>query len=326
MLITRTPLRISLGGGGTDLPSYYGRFGGSVVAAAIDKYVYVGINRTFRNDYFLKYAELERVERVEAIRHPILREVLTAHQVGPAVEIVSLADIPGGTGLGSSGTFTVGLLRAVYAFNHDQPLLADLAEEACQIEIERLARAVGKQDQYIAAFGGIKSMRFAEDGAVEVAPLAISTETIEDLEDHLLLFFTGYARDAAAILTEQKERSEGDDAAMLQGLHVTKRIGEEIRQALERGDTTSFGELMNEHWQRKRRRSQGMSHERINGWYELALRNGAIGGKLVGAGGGGFLMFYASDPAALRQAMAAAELPELRFRFDHEGSCVIVRN
>lgn len=297
-----------------------------MLSAAIDKYVYVGINRTFRNDYLLKYAELERVDSVEKIRHPILREVLTVHEVGPAVEIVSLADIPGGTGLGSSGAFTVGLLRAVYAFNHDQPELADLAEEACQIEIERLARAVGKQDQYIAAFGGIKSIRFPEDGPVEVAPLAISSETIHDLEDHLLLFFTGYARDAAALLADQKERSESDDAAMLEALHVTKAIGDQIKQALERGDTRSFGELMHDHWQRKRRRSQGMSDERINRWYELALRNGAVGGKLVGAGGGGFLMFYASDPAALRQAMAAAELPEVRFGFDDEGSCVVVRN
>lgn len=326
MLITRTPLRISLGGGGTDLPSYYRRFGGSVVAAAIDKYVYVGINRTFRDDFLLKYAELERVDSVERIRHPILREVLSVHEIGPAVEIVSLADIPGGTGLGSSGTFTVGLLRAVYAFNHDQPELADLAEEACQIEIERLARTVGKQDQYIAAFGGIKSMRFAEDGSVEVAPLAISSETIHVLEDHLLLFFTGYSRDASSLLADQKERSESNDAAMLEALHVTKRIGSEIKQALERGDTTSFGELMNEHWQHKRRRSQGMSDDRINRWYELALRNGAVGGKLVGAGGGGFLMFWASDPAALRHAMAAAELPEVRFGFDDEGSCVVVRN
>lgn len=297
-----------------------------MLAAAIDKYVYVGINRTFRNDYFLKYAELERVEQVQQIRHPILREALAAHQIGPAVEIVSLADIPGGTGLGSSGTFTVGLLRAVYAFNHDQPGPADLAEEACRIEIDRLQRAVGKQDQYIAAFGGLKVMRFAEDGSVSVAPLAISTETIHDLEDHLLLFFTGYSRDAAAILTDQKDRSEGDDAAMLEGLHVTKKIGDEVKLALEQGDTRSFGELMDEHWQHKRRRSQGMTDERIDRWYELALQNGAIGGKLVGAGGGGFLMFYATDPAALRQAMAAAELPELRFGFDHEGSCVVVRN
>lgn len=326
MLITRTPLRISIGGGGTDLPSYYQKFGGFVIAAAINKYVYVGINRTFTPDYFLKYSELERVADVGAIRHPIIREALSMHDIGQSVEIVSLADIPGGTGLGSSGTFTVGLLRAIYAFNHDQPAPAELAEEACSIEIDRLGRSVGKQDQYIAAFGGLKCFEFLRDGTVVVEPLALSPETRYDLEDHLLLFFTGYSRDAAAILDDQRQRSTVDDPRMLEGLTDTKRIGREIRRALEAGETLKFGELMHEHWERKRTRSAGMSGDSIDRWYDLARRNGAVGGKVVGAGGGGFLLFYASDPAAVRQAMGEAGLTETRFGFDHEGASVIVRS
>lgn len=326
MLITRTPLRISIGGGGTDLPSYYQKFGGFVISAAINKYVYVGINRTFTPDYFLKYSELERVEDVGAIRHPIIREALSMHDIGRSVEIVSLADIPGGTGLGSSGTFTVGLLRAIYAFNHDQPAPGELAEEACSIEIDRLGRSVGKQDQYIAAFGGLKCFEFLPDGTVVVEPLALSTQTRYDLEDHLLLFFTGYSRDAGAILDDQRKRSRADDRAMLNGLSETKRIGREIRGVLEAGDTHSFGELMHEHWERKRGRSSGMSDDSIDQWYEMARRNGAVGGKLVGAGGGGFLLFYASDPASVRRAMAEVGLTEMRFGFDHEGASVIVRS
>lgn len=326
MLITQTPLRVSIGGGGTDLPSYYRRFGGFVIAAAITKYVYVGINRTFTPDYFLKYAQLERVSKIQDIRHPIIREALAMHDIGPSVEIVSLADIPGGTGLGSSGTFSVGLLRAMYAFEHDQPPPAELAEQACSIEIDRLGRSVGKQDQYIATFGGLKCFEFLPDGKVVVEPLAVSAETRNDLEDHLLLFFTGYSRDAGALLEDQQRRSNEQDPTMLEGLHETKRLGREIRAVLERGDTRAFGELMHEHWQRKRRRSKGMSGDSIDHWYEVGRKNGAVGGKLVGAGGGGFLLFYASDPSALRRAMAGAALTETRFGFDHEGTSVIVRS
>lgn len=326
MLITQTPLRVSIGGGGTDLPSYYQRFGGFVVAAAINKYVYVGINRTFTPDYFLKYAELERVSRVDQIQHPIIREALSMHDVGASVEIVSLADIPGGTGLGSSGTFTVGLLRAIYAFRHDQPAPADLAEEACAIEIDRLGRSVGKQDQYIAVFGGLKCFEFMPDGQVSVTPLDISARTRDDLQDHLLLFFTGYSRDAGALLADQQRRSDKEDPAMLEALHETKRIGREIQAVLEAGDTNAFGELMHEHWLRKRKRSAGMTAESVDQWYEIARKNGAVGGKLVGAGGGGFLMFYAKDPDALRRAMRDAGLAETRFGFDHEGASVIARS
>ena len=326
MLITRTPLRISLGGGGTDLPSYYRRFGGLVTSAAINKYVYIGINRTFTDDYFLKYSELERVRHVSEIRHPIIREALTMHPVGPAVEIVSLADIPGGTGLGSSGTFTVGLLRALHAFQRRHVVTSALAEEACSIEIDRLGRAVGKQDQYVAAFGGLTCCEFCPDDTVKVRSPRISNDTLHDLEERLLLFFTGYSRSADAILRDQQTRSELGDEAMLDNLHTIAEIGLRVRDALERGDTAGFGALMHEHWEHKRARSGAMSSSQIDRWYEVGMASGAVGGKLVGAGAGGFLMFYASDPVALRRAMAREGLAELRFAFDLDGSTVIVRD
>ena len=326
MLITRTPLRISLGGGGTDLPSYYRRFGGLVVSAAINKYVYIGINRTFTDDYFLKYSELELVKSVPDIRHPIIREALTLHPVGPSVEIVSLADIPGGTGLGSSGTFTVGLLRALYAFQRRHVVTSALAEEAASIEIDRLGRAVGKQDQYIAAFGGLTCCEFCPDDSVRVSALRISNETLHDLEERLLLFFTGYSRSADAILQDQKTRSEQGDQSMLDNLHMIAGIGRQVRGALETGDTARFGELMHEHWQHKRTRSHDMSSTQIDRWYDVGMANGALGGKLVGAGAGGFLMFYASDPSALREAMSGEGLSELRFMFDLDGSAIVVRD
>ncbi|MDR0360868.1 MAG: galactokinase [bacterium] len=326
MLITRTPLRISLGGGGTDLPSYYEEFGGCVISAAITKYVYVGINRTFTDDYFLKYSELERVKSVDEIRHAIIRESLALHEVGPSLEIVSLADIPSGTGLGSSGTFTVGLLKALYGLKREHIVTGALAEEACHIEIDRLGRAVGKQDQYIAAFGGLTRFEFCPGGEVRVSPLRISNETLHDLEEHLLLFFTGYARGADSILQDQKTRSEHADGSMLENLHTISRIGVQVGDALEGGDPHRFGELMHEHWEYKRSRSHAMSSSEIDCWYEKGRETGAVGGKLVGAGAGGFLMFYTEQPAALRAAMAEEGLEELRFSFDHDGSTIIVRD
>jgi D-glycero-alpha-D-manno-heptose-7-phosphate kinase len=329
LIITRTPLRISIGGGGSDLPSYYGRNGGMVVAAAINKYVYIGVNRTFTNDYFIKYSELERATDVSEIRHPIVREALQMHAVGPSLELVSLADIPAGTGLGSSGTFTVGLLRALYALKREHVSAGALAEEACHIEIDRLGRAVGKQDQYIAAFGGLTCFDFATDGKVHVSPLAISQETLHDLEEHLLLFFTGYSRQAEALLQHQKTQSEKGDSAMIENLDNVVRIGAEVKAALEAGDTSRFADLMHEHWEIKRARLSSSSDNQdaeINRWYELGRASGARGGKLVGAGGGGFLLFYAQEPAKVREAMANEKLPEVRFAFDHDGSTVVTRD
>jgi D-glycero-alpha-D-manno-heptose-7-phosphate kinase len=325
MIITRTPLRISLGGGGTDLPSYYERFGGFVISAAVNKHIYVAINQTFTDDYFLKYSALERVSTVEEIDHPIVREALSAHAIGPAIELVSLADIPSGTGLGSSGSFTVGVLRAIYAFRREHVTAGALAEEACAIEIDRLKRPVGKQDQYIAAFGGLTCFDFEPDGRVHVSPLMISTETLHDLEEHLLMFFTGYSREASHVLQEQRDRSEQGEDEMLDNLRYIKGIGRQIKSSLERGDAVRFAELMDEHWQHKKRRSEHMSNDTINRWYDVAMDRGALGGKLVGAGAGGFLLFYAKDQDSLRLAMAEEGLAEVRFNFDHDGSTVIVR-
>ena len=326
MILTRTPLRISIAGGGTDLPSYYRRAGGTVISAAINKYVYLAVNQTFTQDYLLKYAELERVERIDDIKHALIREILREHDVAPGIEIVSAADIPSGTGLGSSGSFTVGMLRALHAFRQDHVSTQALAEAACHIEIERLGDPVGKQDQYIAAFGGLTRFEFDVDGSVEVERLAVSPETLADLEEHLLLFFTGYSRRATTILADQKERSEQDDAAMIANLDEVGDLGRRIAAALEAGDTAGFAALMHEHWLCKRERTRGITSDEIDGWYELARAHGALGGKLVGAGAGGFLLFYAENPRHVRAAMVEAGLTEVRFGFDHDGSVVLARS
>ena len=325
MIIARSPLRITLGGGGTDLPSYYRDHGGFLIAAAIDKYVYVTVMRPFVPGIFLKYSKLEHVKRVEEIHHPILREGIRMLDFKtPQLEITTLADIPSGTGLGSSGSFTTALLKALYA--HRRRLLhpSELAELACEIEIGRLGEPIGKQDQYIAAYGGVTCFQFHGDDSVEAAPLHITMDTMHDLEDNLLLFFTGFSRNAGVILKEQVIRSEQRDQEMIRNLHYVKEIGLRSKEALEAGRTREFGEILDAHWKHKKRRSIGISNPKIDEWYELGMANGAVGGKLVGAGGGGFLMFYADDRKSLRRSMRSAGLEEVRFRFDFDGSKVVL--
>jgi D-glycero-alpha-D-manno-heptose-7-phosphate kinase len=326
MIITRTPLRISIAGGGTDLPSYYRRFGGELISAAINKYIYVGINHTFSPGYQVKYSKFEHVDTVDEVQHPIVRESLRRHAMPPSVEIISLADIPAGTGLGSSGTFSVGLLRALYASKRMHVTAEQVAQEACHIEIDVLRHPIGKQDQYIASYGGITCFEFRPDDGVKVSPLAISNQTLTDLEENLLLFFTGYSRAAPDILIDQDKRTSDGDAAMIENLHYVKALGIDIKQALERGDTHQFGRLMHQHWEMKRKRSSNMSNGDINRWYEVGRDAGAIGGKMVGAGGGGFLLFYTTDRTRLRAAMAKEGLMEVPFRFDHDGSTTIMRD
>ena len=327
MIITRSPLRISLGGGGTDLPSYYREHGGFLIAAAIDKYVYITKHRTFQKDIIIKYSKLERVQSVEQIEHPIVREALKLTRVtDPYIELASMADIPGGTGLGSSGSFTTALLKALHAYQKNIVSPAELAEQACHIEIDRLGEPIGKQDQYIAAVGGITAFTFHQDGRVEYRPCQITEETLFGLEDNLLLFFTGYSRSASAILKDQNDKSKQNDTAMLDNLHFTKDLGYQYLAALEGANLEEFARLMDVHWQRKKARSSGMSNERINDWYDHAMANGALGGKLIGAGGGGFLMFYAEDKTKLRHTMRGQGLQEVRFRFDFEGSKVVAQN
>ncbi|MEI6279034.1 MAG: galactokinase [Verrucomicrobiae bacterium] len=324
MIIARSPLRISLGGGGTDLASYYEPFGGFLIAAAIDKYVYITLHKTFVPDLIVKYSELERVADASQLRHPIIREAFAMLDMqGRSLELTSMADIPAGTGLGSSGSFTTALLKALHAWNRNFVHPHQLAEEACDIEIGRLREPIGKQDQFIAAYGGITAFTFHPDGRVEARKATVSNETIYDLEDNLLLFFTGYSRSASVILKDQKSRSEAADPAMIENLHRTKELGYKSLACLESGDTAGFAALMHEHWTGKRTRSDGMTNDKINEWYGLAMENGALGGKLIGAGGGGFLMFYAGDRARLRSAMANAGLQEVRFRFDFEGTKIL---
>jgi D-glycero-alpha-D-manno-heptose-7-phosphate kinase len=327
MIITRSPLRVSLGGGGTDLPSYYREFGGFLVAAAIDKYVYITLHQTFVPDLIVKYSKLERVANAAQLEHPIIREAFKhVGMSGQSLELTSMADIPAGTGLGSSGSFTTALLKALHTSQKNLVFPADLAEEACTIEIDRLGEPIGKQDQYIAAIGGITAFTFNKDGRVESRPVRLSEETLYNLEDNLLLFFTGYSRSASSILKDQKVRSEKNDQAMLDNLHFTKDLGYQSLAALETGNLGEFARLMDVHWQHKKARSSGMSNDRINEWYDCAMAHGALGGKIIGAGGGGFLMFYAGDKAKLRHAMREQGLQEVRFRFDFEGTKVVTQN
>lgn len=325
MIISRSPLRVSLGGGGTDLPSYSSKFGGLLITAAINKYVYVTTNRPFQQEIILKYSTVENLKNIEKINHPIIREVLnTLNLKTPQIEISTIADIPAGTGLGSSGSFTTALIKALYAHYRRNIHPKELAELACEIEINKLGEPIGKQDQYIAAFGGIMEFTFNKDGSVSASPLTLSQNTIHDLEDNLLLFFTGISRSASFILKDQVDKSEKESQLMIENLHFTKELGVQSKQALLDGNTNKFGELMHEHWQHKKSRSSGMSNQFIDEAYNLALRSGAVGGKLVGAGGGGFLMFYANDREKLRFEMLKLGLEEIRFQFEFEGTKVIL--
>jgi D-glycero-alpha-D-manno-heptose-7-phosphate kinase len=328
LIITSSPLRISLGGGGTDLPSYYREHTGFVISAAIDKYVYITLHQSFAAGLIVRYSKMEKVSAVDEIEHPIVREALRLVGIGghPHLEITSMADIPAGTGLGSSGSFTTALLRALHCLHRNSVPPRDLAEQACHIELDLLHEPIGKQDQYIAAIGGITCFTFNSDGRVDVEPLRLSPETLNTLEDNLMLFFTGFTRSASGILKDQDSRSQRKDPQMLDNLHFIKGIAFESKSAMERGDLRCFARLMHEHWEHKKRRTEGMSNSEIDSFYELGRANGALGGKLIGAGGGGFLMFYTEDKTRLRRVMIEAGLREVRFRFDFGGSQVLVQS
>lgn len=323
MIITRSPLRISLGGGGTDLPSYYREHCGFVIAAALDKYVYITLHEPFEQSIIVKYSKLEKAAHAAEVQHPIVREALLLAGIDSHVEITSLSDIPAGTGLGSSGSFTTALLRALHAFQKQTLPQRELAEQACHIEIDLLGEPIGKQDQYIAAFGGLTCFTFQPDGHVQVEPLRLSAETQHNLEDNLMLFFTGYTRSASEILKDQDSRSKKNDQSMIDNLHFVKKLGYDSKAALEAGDLRAFAEIMHVHWEHKKARTTGMSNSQIDEYYTLARKNGALGGKVIGAGGGGFLMFYTEDKTRLRRALREAKLREVRFRFDFEGARIM---
>ena len=325
MIISRSPLRITLGGGGTDLPSYYKKNGGFIISAAINKYVYVTITRPFKEGIYLKYSKIEKVKKISQIYHPIIREVLKLQKLKtPQIEITTLTDIPSGTGLGSSGSFTTGLVKALYA--HKKKLIQpqELAELACHIEIDRLKEPIGKQDQYISSYGGVNCFYFKKNGEVLVEPLKISHKSLVDLEDNLLIFFTGYSRNASDILKEQDKKTKKEEEKMLENLNFTKELGLKSKKYLESGNLNKFGELMNLHWEYKQSRSKRMTNKKISQSYNEALKNGAIGGKLVGAGGGGFLMFYTNNKEKLRKKMIQNGLEEVRFGFDFQGARIVL--
>ena len=324
MIITRTPLRISLGGGGTDLPSYYRKNGhGFLIAAAITKYVYIAVNQNFDDDLLLKYSEVERAKSVDEVRHPLLRECLRATDISKRIEISSMADVPAGTGLGSSGSFAVGVLKALHLYSHRTPSAESLAAQACEIEINRLGETIGKQDQYIAAVGGVSTFTFRDDESVEVERLAIIDITRSQLEDNLLLFYTGVKRSASAALA-----SEGSinltPGKQVDNLSENRAIGYETRDILLNGDMTAFGQILTNQWNLKYQRQPSALHDEINSWIQSGIAAGAQGGKLVGAGGGGFLLFYADRKTDLRRAMAEIGLPEISFGVDYEGSSVTI--
>ena len=326
MIITRSPLRVTLGGGGTDLPSYYKNHEGFLISAAINKYVYITINQNFTDSLIVKYSETERVTHASELHHPIIREAFDLVGLdGKFLEVTCMADIPVGTGLGSSGSFTTALLKALHQVKKNIVGKQELAEQACHIEIERLGEPSGKQDQYIAAFGGVTCFKFHRDGGVDIDPLRMTEENMANLEDNLMLFFTGYSRRSSSILTEQDKKTKDGDSKMVSNLHYVKEMGLKSRNLLETGNLSDFGRLMHEHWGYKKNRSGNMSNSQIDHWYDTAMRNGALGGKLIGAGGGGFLMFYTEDRMRLRHALLEQGLREVRFFFDMEGTEVVVQ-
>jgi D-glycero-alpha-D-manno-heptose-7-phosphate kinase len=321
VIIGRSPLRISLGGGGTDLPSYYRTHGGFVVSAAIQQYVHVTMHRTPLKELLIRYSQIERPARAADVKHPIIREALLLTGITePNIEITSMADIPAGTGLGSSGSFTTCLLKVLYKYKRHFIHPRELAELACHIEIDLLKEPIGKQDQYIAAFGGVTVFEFGPDDDVTARPVAASEETLDLLEDNLVLVSTGVYRAAADVLREQDEKSKKNDQEMIDNLHRVKELGQRSLEAIESGNLSEFGRLMHEHWEHKKKRSRGMTNPDIDRWYEVALSNGAVGGKLIGAGGGGFLMFYTEQKARLRKALREAGLMEVKLAFDFEGT------
>jgi D-glycero-alpha-D-manno-heptose-7-phosphate kinase len=326
MIITRTPFRITLGGGGTDLPAYYSKYGGSVFAAGLNKYMFISINRPIVDDLIrIKYTKSETVERRDQVQHEIARAAMEMTGVENALEIVSMADVPAGTGLGSSSCYAVGLLNAIHTLNREYIPIKDLAEEACRLEIEHLKKPIGKQDQYMAAFGGLTVLNIDKDGTVEVKKANVSDETVDDLNRNLLMFYTSTQRDANHILAEQTRGADTGKKDVVESMHYIKEIGCKILEAVESGNLTDVGLLFDKHWEYKKKISAKMSNPRFDEIYTIARQNGALGGKISGAGGGGFFVFYVEDNhGRFRQVMKTLGLREMRYRFDFEGSKVLI--
>jgi D-glycero-alpha-D-manno-heptose-7-phosphate kinase len=325
VIVSRAPVRFSLGGGGTDLPSYYQRYGGFVVGAAIDQYVYVTANRRFYDSIRLAYSETEITPDVASIRHPIFREALRMAGIERGIELTSVADLPANSGLGSSSSFTVALLNALYTYKRNFVSSQRLAEDACVLEMERLGEPVGKQDQYIAAFGNVTALTIEQDGTVHVEPVPVRDEVLDELQNNLLIMYSGVERPAKAVLSEQGERIKKNDPATVEGMHRIKQLGREVYDLLVKGNTDQFGELLHEHWQHKRQLASKMTDPQLDEYYEAARNAGAIGGKLIGAGGGGFFMLYVrpAEKRRVLETLSARGLRPLRFRFDLDGAKIV---
>ena len=327
MINIRSPFRLPLGGGGTDLPNYYKKYGGYLLTAAIDKYMYLAINRPALVDKIMvRYSQTETVNKAEELKHDIARNVLLELNYKGPIHINSMADISSGTGLGSSSAYAVGLIKGILSLQHKYIDNREIAELACKVEIDLCGKPIGKQDQYASAIGGINVLEINQAGVVKVSPLSIDDETVHELESRLLMFYTNIQRDANDILGEQSEKAKVDESVAIQSMHRIKEIGREIKLALENDNVTSFGKLMNEHWLEKKKISAKMSTSNIDKWYETGLANGAIGGKIMGAGGGGFLVFCCETGKrkALRCAMEKEGLKFMDFKFDWEGSKTLV--
>ena len=326
MIITRTPFRVTLGGGGTDLPSYYEKYGGFIFSFALNKYMFITVKRPFADHLIrVKYNISETVEKLSELKHDIARECLTKLNITDSIDVVSMADIPAGSGLGSSSSYTVGLLNALHTMRRDYIPLHDLAEEACDIEMYRLKKPMGKQDQYLATFGGFSILEIAKDGSVKVKRANINDSTIEGLNRNLLSFYTGVQRKNVEILARQSKSTEKNEKQVVESLHYIKESGYQILDIVESGDITKLGHMFDEHWKYKKRLAKGITNPSFDEIYEIAKKNGALGGKITGAGGGGFFLFYCEENhSKLRKTMKDAGLKEMRYDFDYEGTKVLV--
>ena len=323
MIISRTPFRISFVGGGSDLASFYQKHSGAVVSTTIDKYMYLTVNKIFGNNIRVSYSETEIVDHVDQIKHKLVRDILKYLGIANQIEITSMADIPSkGAGLGSSSAFAAGLINALKAHQNEFAAAESLAKAACHIEIERCGEPIGKQDQYAVAYGGLNYIRFNPDGTVEVQPIICRPDVKERLDKNLMMLYTGITRSAADVLSEQKSNYEtkADKVAIMKRM---VKLADDLKEELEHNNLEAFGEILHENWQLKKQMAGGITNSQIDGWYDQARRAGAIGGKILGAGGGGFLLIYAP---AERHAAIKNALPDLRpvdFKFEKEGSKII---
>jgi D-glycero-alpha-D-manno-heptose-7-phosphate kinase len=326
MIITRTPFRVTLGGGGTDLPSYYSKYGGFIFAATINKYMFINLNRPIVDDLVrVKYSKSETVYHRDELQHDLVKEALRMMGIEKGLEIISMADVPAGTGLGSSSCYAVGLLKGLHTMKREYISLQDLAEEACELEINRLGKPIGKQDQYMAAFGGLTVLEINKDGTVHVSSARVSESTIDDLNRNLLMFYTKTSRSADYILAEQSAGVKEDKINVVESMHYIKELGYKILDSVESGNVTDIGLMFDRHWQFKKKISKRMSNSHLDRIYEIAKENGALGGKISGAGGGGFFLFYVEENLGrFREKMRTLGLREMRYRFDFEGTKVLI--